>query len=194
MMISPNVKIGRRVDSPHSKSKSSTRSETNIQISNIVGSIPSEPLTTSDPVVLATPPDNVIDSLTQIQLPSELKTSEPTSDNPEFKRFRFRAADQLELVADVNFLRHVIKTLISNHHITTDIKDLNDVLNYYGDVDIKTDKQVVQHRGIKKKGMCSDVDADEVIEIVEKVLVNSVNIMKKLPDFVQFLSSLGLNL
>jgi hypothetical protein len=207
--ISANVspKIGRRVDSPSSRSsvdvlsrsKPSAKSQTNISIRNFVGALPTEPLTTSEAVVLGTAGDNVVDSLTQIQVPDSLKTSEfkrdePPTDDIELRRFR-QNQEVFDIVVDVRFLKQVIKTLIANHHITTTPHDLECILSLYGDVEVKTDKQVVQHRGIKKKkGVCSEVDADEVIEIVEKVLVNGINIVKKLPDFVQFLSSLGLNL
>ena len=168
------------------------RSGTNIHISNVIGAG-----SLTEPAILATPAC-VVDSLAEIQVPTELKSTDcadgPPTDNPEFKRFRFRATDQLEFAADVRFLKHVIKTLIENHHITTDVKDLNDVLSYYGDVEVRTDRQVVQHRGVKRAGLCSSVDADEVIDIVQKVLVNGVNIVKRVPDFVQFLSELGLTL
>jgi hypothetical protein len=98
------------------------------------------------------------------------------------------------MVVDVRFLKHVIKTLITNHNIITTPHDLECILSYYGDVEIKTNKQVIQHRGVKKKSVCSDVDSDEVIEIVNKVLVNGVNIVRKVPDFIAFMQSLGLSL
>jgi hypothetical protein len=188
-MIPVNVspKIGRRVDSP--SSRSSTRNETNISISNIVRTIPSQ-ITQNEPAILGTTPDNgVVDSLTEIQVPDPLKTS----DNIELRRFR-QNQDVLDVVVDVRFLKLVIKTLITNHNITTTPHDLECILSHYGDVEIKSDKQVVQHRGVKRTGLCTNVDSDEVIDIIQKILVNGVNIIRKVPDFVQFLSELGLSI
>jgi hypothetical protein len=147
----------------------------------------------------------VADSLAQIQVPSELRTSEFTNiddraqrdlnsqgDLIELRRF-CQNQDVLNIVVDVKFLKHVIRTLITNHDITTTPHDLECIMSYYGDVEIKTEKQVVKHRGIKK-GMCTKVDSDEVIDIVQKILVNGVNVVRKIPDFIEFIQSLGLSL
>jgi hypothetical protein len=64
---------------------------------------------------------------------------------------------------------------------------------YYGDVDIKAEQQHIKTRSAKNKRLCGNVDIDEVIEITQKVFVNGVNILKRLPDFIQFLSELGVN-
>jgi hypothetical protein len=91
------------------------------------------------------------------------------------------------------FLKHVINVILSNHHITTDISDLRDILSYYGDVDMRTSKEVVKTRGVKK-GLCGNVDVDEVMEIVSKILVNGVNIAKRVPELVEYIQQLGISL
>jgi hypothetical protein len=115
------------------------------------------------------------------------------TDDIELRRFR-QNQDVLDIAVDVKFLKLIIKTLITNHHITTTPHDLECILSHYGEVEVKTDKQVVKHRGVKKKAICSNVDTDEVIDIIQKILVNGVNIVRKIPDFVEFLGELGLSL
>jgi hypothetical protein len=232
-------KIGRRVESPSSRSTADSaggtggkaasatstahQSTTNIQIHNHVGaarSLPTlpprdSPLKTScEPAVLDTPKTDiddepelvmyVADSL--VQPPPALKTStfdgepdgdvEELADNVALKRFRQRQTVETSFVVDVSFLRHVIATLIRNHNITTTNNDLRDILAHFGDVELRTQKQVVKSRSTKKSGMCgcADVDMDDVIEIVGKVLVNGVNLAKNMPAFLQFLVGLGLSI
>jgi hypothetical protein len=88
-----------------------------------------------------------------------------------------------DFVVDVKFLKHVINVILSNHHI----------LSYYGDVDMRTSKEVVKTRGVRK-GLCGNVDVDEVIEIVSKILVNGVNIAKRVPVLVEYIQQLGISL
>jgi hypothetical protein len=59
-------------------------------------------------------------------------------------------------------LKHVINVILTNHHITTDANDLRDILSYYGEVDMRTSKEVVKTRGVKKRVLCGDVDVDEL--------------------------------
>ena len=103
-----------------------------------------------------------------------------------------RRTPEQNIVVDVNFLKHVITVLISNHSIATDVKDLEDIFSYYGNVEIRTQKQYVQTRGTKKRGICSNVDLDDVIDVVQKVVVNGINILKKVPDFIGYLETLGI--
>jgi hypothetical protein len=116
-----------------------------------------------------------------------------TNDHVQIRHFEAKPEDLFKLDVDVNFWKHVIKILITNHHITTDHKDLSDILMYCGDVDIKAEQQHIKTRSAKNKRLCGNVDIDEVIEITQKVFVNGVNILKRLPDFIQFLSELGVN-
>jgi hypothetical protein len=169
------------------------------------------PLKTScEPAVLGTPKTDdepelvmyVADSLAQP--PPALKTStfdgepevEELCENVELRRFRQRATIETSFVIDVAFLRHVIATLIRNHNIATTNDDLRDVLAYFGDVELRMEKQVVKSRAPKKSGMCgcADVDVDDIIEVVGKVLVGGVNLAKKMPAFIEFLAGLGLSI
>jgi hypothetical protein len=173
----------------------------------------------SEPAVLGTPVgDCVPDSLA---VPSPLITSkfEPESDaevvetkgakcvlrndgevevlteNIPLQRFRKKAESRSDIVVDVAFLRHVIQVLITNHGIITTPRDLEQILSFFGDVDVRRERQVVKTRSAKNKGgCCSDVDVDEVVEIVQKVLVNGVNIIKQMPRFIGFLQELGLSI
>jgi hypothetical protein len=120
---------------------------------------------------------------------------EVLAENIALQKFRQRPTKETTFVIDVNFLRHVIKTLLVNHNITTTPQDLDDVLQFFGDVDIRRERQAVRTRSVKKSGVCcSDIDADDVVEIVSKVLVNGVNLVKQMPRFITFLQELGLSI
>ena len=198
-------------------------SGTSISIHNHIGnrevggarSLPTLPSRESaEPVVLATPEgpaipimtDEPIDSLTMwvdgSQLPEPLKTSkfepdvETINENVELVRFRGKASEELNIVVDVAFLKHVIKTIMTNHAIISTTKDLEDVLSYFGEVELRCEKQTVLTRAPKKSGMCG-CSADEIeqtVDIISKVLVNSVNVVKRVPAFVEFLMGLGLSI
>jgi hypothetical protein len=170
------------------------------------------PRESTEPAVLSTPVD-------PLATPSPLQTSkfehdsevvethgafvvvndngevEIINDNIPLQRFRKITDTQPDSVVDVRFLRHVIQVLITNHNITTTPQDLENVLSFFGDVDVRRERQVVKARSAKNKGgCCSDVDVDDVMEIVSKVLVNGVNIIKSMPKFIQFLEDLGLSI
>jgi hypothetical protein len=132
-------------------------------------------------------PDNVLTSFTN---PTASALSVDV--NQEVRSFDVRSDDVKNIVVDVGFLKHVITVLISNHHIDTDVKDLEDIFSYYGNVEVKTQKQYVQKRGSKKRGICSNVDLDDVIDVVSKVVVNGINILKRVPEFVGYIESLGI--
>jgi hypothetical protein len=146
MNISPDLKVGRRVGSPSNRLSNTN----NIHINNIIGS--AEPLPTTE--TNESKPDSLI-------VPEALRTD----DNVNIRHFEAKPEDLFKLDVDVNFLKHVIKILITNHHITTDHKDLSDILMYFGDVDIKAEQQHIKSRGVKNKRLCGNVDIDEVIEI-----------------------------
>jgi hypothetical protein len=202
MNISPDLKVGRRIGSPSSRHTSKHSIEIHNRNIVNVGSLRTIDVQNESfvPEVLGTPPDSLI-------MPSPLQTSkfdqndesvqiqdvlETPSDNIDIRSFDVKSDDVKNIVVDTGFLKHVISVLISNHGITTDVKDLEDIFGYYGDVEIKTQKQYVQKRGTKKRGICSNVDLDDVIDVVQKVVVNGINILKKVPDFIGYLETLGI--
>jgi hypothetical protein len=231
MNIPISATIGRRVNSPIGKDRSTTtqqtRNEMNISINNFVraehsGAVPgafgADPLATpensplvtereagtavpcelSRAVVLGTDPAN------SLCVPEPLKSStftdeselecEDLCDNVDLKRFRFHNNDKLDLTVDVKFLRHTIKTIITNHNIITTPKDLEDILSYYGEVYVKTDHQRVLTRAPKKSGGCwSSDEIEQFVDTVTKILIGGVNITKKMPAFINFLSELGIS-
>jgi hypothetical protein len=217
--------IGRRVNSPTGKDRSNTtqqtRNEMNISINNFVRADPlptrdNSPLTNehelteagtavpcelSRAVVLGTNIDPVV-------IPDQLKTSEASKftdenelecedlcDNVDLKRFRFHNNDRLDLTVDVLFLKHTIKTIITNHNIVTTPKDLEDILSHFGEVDVRIERQRVLSRAPKKSGFCgcSDEEVGEFVETIQKILIGSVNVTKKLPAFIGFLTDLGIS-
>ena len=189
MHIAPDVKVGRRVNSHTSRSTS--HHHVSIQNHNIVsiqagsaGVLPSYVAECSDPVVLATP----VDSLAPPPALATDVADNITIQNCDVKQ---HIGDD-RFVIDVGFLRHVITVLLSNHHIITTPTDVHDILSYYGNVDVRLQKQVLQHRS--SGGLCCNVDVDEVMEIVQKIIVNGVNIMKKVPDLISYLEGLGLQI
>jgi hypothetical protein len=100
----------------------------------------------------------------------------------------------LDLTVDVGFLKHTIKTLITNHNIVTTPRDLEAILSYYGDVDVQTEHQRVLTRAPKKSGGCwSSDEVEQFVDTVTKILIKSVNITKKMPAFIGFLNDLGLS-
>ena len=145
--------------------------------------------------MLATP--EATPELNSLALPGALASTfdintDDLQSNQDIKRFEIKSETHEPIVIDVKFLRHVIDTLIRNHNITTTPQDLTDILTYFGEVDIRTQKQTIQTRGVKSWWSCSDVDAAEVVETVSKILVNGVNIVKRVPDFISYLSNLGI--
>jgi hypothetical protein len=133
----------------------------------------------SEPAVLASGP---------IPLPQALRPQEAPI---ELKHFEVQCKDAIhEFLIDDTFLRHVITVLLSNHNITTTTKDLHDIFTYFGDVELKTQKQHVQKRSAGS--CCGDVDIDDVIETVTKIVVGGVNIIKRVPDLITFVQSLGI--
>jgi hypothetical protein len=106
-----------------------------------------------------------------------------------------RINENIEFKIDTDFLRHVIKVLISNHNIAIDNKDINDILAHFGAVEIITDKEIIRTRDVKTKGLCCcDIDQEEVITFIKKIVVCGYNIVKYLPEMVEFINELGINL
>ena len=220
MNLPVNAKIGRRVDSPSSRSTAdtATSSTTNIAIHNFVGaaqSLPTLPVrdsplrTSAEPAVLATPKSD-----------DELKTStfdpdaevvetrgarvdmgddgelEIIHENVPLTKFRERATPKASFVVDVAFLRHVINTLIANHSIVSTSRDLEEILSFFGEVELRRERQVVLKRAPKKSVLCgcSADDVEQTVEMVGKILVNGVNLAKNMPKFLEFLGGLGLSI
>jgi hypothetical protein len=114
--------------------------------------------------------------------------------NPPLKRVRARRIQEAEYIIDVAFLSHIIKTLIEHHGITITPADVETILSYFGEADVRTERQTLKTRGKKKKGgCCSDIEPDEVIEVVKKVALNGLSIAKHIPDLLSFLSSVGIS-
>jgi hypothetical protein len=97
-----------------------------------------------------------------------------------------RAHKDMEINVDVDFLKHTIKTILSNDNVSIDNKDVGDILGYFGSVVIVSNKELVQNRDVKNKGLCCNVDEEEVISVIKKVCLNGYNIIKYLPDLVDF--------
>jgi hypothetical protein len=94
---------------------------------------------------------------------------------------------------DTNFLKHVIKVLLANHKIEIDNRDIEDILKYFGSVEIITDKEIIRTRDVKNKGSCCcDVDQEEIMTFIRKILLNGYNLVKYLPELVEFINEIGL--
>jgi hypothetical protein len=137
-------------------------------------------------------------------LPSNTATEsiKPVQSSPTFTKNPLlnvikpsRVHRDTEINIDVNFLKHVIKVLLTNHNITIDNKDIEDILKYFGDVEIITNKEIIKTRDVKSRGFCCcDVDQEEIITFIKKILLNGYNIVKYLPELVEFIDELGLPL
>jgi hypothetical protein len=213
MNVPISATIGRRVNSPIGKDRSTTtqqtRNEMNISINNFVRAEHSE--TEREAVVLRTAcPDPIIQ-------PEPLKSStfteesehsravpgalgaelecEDLCDNVDLKRFRFHNNDKLEICLDVLALKNIIRVLIQNHNIVTTAKDLEDIISYWGETEIKTEKQAILTRSPKKSGFCgcSDEEIGEFVNTITKISLNGINILKRLPTFIACLQELGLS-
>jgi ribosomal protein L24 len=191
--VSPDIKVGGRIGSP------SARHSIHNNISVTLNT--SEVETSKEPAILATPPNLEASPLQVSKFDGVLYRGEcePSDnviiiDNVDLLRCPVKNDMHDDFIIDVKFLKHVINVILTNHHITTDTNDLRDILNYYGEVDMRTTKEVVKTRGVKKRLLCGNVDTEDVIEIVQKVLVNGVNIAKRVPDLVDYVQKLGVNL
>ena len=188
MNISPDLKVGRRIGSPSTRSVA--LQSVHIHNHNIVGAAASLPTFPHHDVEQI----QVAESSEPAVLASSVATANTdvlaTPVDVEPKRFAVQNYACADFIVSVGFLKHIIAVLVRNHSITTDAKDLNDILSYFGEVDMRV--SAVQHRSVKNKGWCSNVDIDDIVEVVQKVLVNGVNIIKRVPDFVEYLQQLGI--
>jgi hypothetical protein len=131
-----------------------------------------------------------------IELDDILEADDEVLDpNPKLHRFRAQRLNNVEYVADVAFLEHVIHTLITNHNITVTPADIEAMLSYFGECAVNTR---IEHC------MTRDVDAEptwcgttqkqreQAIEVIKSVVLNGLNSAKAIPSMQQFLGRLGI--
>jgi hypothetical protein len=115
--------------------------------------------------------------------------------NPKLRRFKAKRSDQLEIVIDVAFLQHIIKTIIENHGVVLSPKDTEDILGYFGECVVKTEHVAVLPRGAEEPRCgCSKKQQQEFMDVVKSVLLNGMKLGTQMPQFVQFLGNLGLSI
>jgi hypothetical protein len=104
--------------------------------------------------------------------------------------------DEAEYIIDCDFLKHIINILIQNHSITVNKMDLDNILSYFGDVDVRTRKERIMEREVGESGCCgcSEKTRDKIIEVIQKVVLNGLSIAKHIPDLAEFLGSIGVSL
>jgi hypothetical protein len=140
------------------------------------------------------PSPGALDAMGSVQSAVEL---EDLDDNPKIKRFRAKALDQVEYVADCDFLRNIIKVLIQNHNITITPQDLEGIFGVWGDVVVNTRIEHFIERDVDiEPGCCgcSKAQQEKAVEVIKSILLNGLNVAKSLPDIVKFLSGMGLNI
>jgi hypothetical protein len=74
--------------------------------------------------------------------------------NPKLHRFRAQRLDNVEYVADVAFLEHVLHTLITNHSITVTPADIEAMLSYFGDCAVNTRIEHYMTRDVDVEPTC----------------------------------------
>jgi hypothetical protein len=183
----------------------------NIQITNIVGSTV-QPNAGFDPMASTLDTGGVKERAVELDCPARPGSAAELHDiiaapiagtddevldpNPKLHRFRARRAGSLEVVVDVEALTHIIHVLIDNHSIVVTPKDLEDVLSYWGEPTVKTERVVVQSRGVPVVGggccACTDEQKEEVIETIKSIALNGLSLVKNMPDLLGFLGKLGL--
>jgi hypothetical protein len=141
-------------------------------------------------------PTPMVQSQVQAVESLELHEIEEYPPNPRLKRFRTRNPREAEFLIDVQFLRHVIQTLIVKHEITITAEDVQAIMSFFGEVEIRTHKRKIVEREVKEAGcFCSgEKTIEKIIEVIKKIIVAGINIRKYCPDLVSFLSELGISL
>jgi hypothetical protein len=184
-----------------------------VHITNIVGSTPKagvDPLGTQEleMVVAPLPPPQAVchgveppgastfgaGAIGAIQATAPMEL-EDLDENPKLRRFRAKQLDQVEYVADCDFLRNIIKVLIQNHNITITPLDLEGIFGVWGDVVVNTRIEHVIERDIDVEPKCcgcTKAQQERAVEVIKSILLNGMNVAKTLPDVVKFLSGLGL--
>jgi hypothetical protein len=118
-------------------------------------------------------------------------------DNAKLKRFRAKRADNVEITIDVNWLKHVIHVLLVNHSVTVTAADIHDFMAYFDeDCEIRTRKRKIVERDIEPNRCCgfTEKQREKIIEVIDKIIVSGLNLIKTAPKFIAFLSELGLSL
>jgi hypothetical protein len=116
-------------------------------------------------------------------------------DNANLKRFRAKRADALELTIDVEWLKHLIHVLIENHSITITPKDVHDIMVFFdADCEIRIKKKVVVERDVGEPRCCGTTEHERqiIVETIQKIIVSGLNLIKTAPQFITFLSELGI--
>jgi hypothetical protein len=115
--------------------------------------------------------------------------------NPKLHRFRAQRLDNVEYVADVQYLEHIVHTLITNHSIVVTPADIEAMLSYFGECTVNTRIEHVMSRDVDVEPTCcgtTQKQRDEAIEVIKSVVLNGLNIAKSIPSIQQFMSKLGL--
>jgi hypothetical protein len=195
----------------NSQSNSRVENPANIQITNIVGSTvqPSvgiDPLAstldTGAPEYLGadTKPGGMksrgveLDDIiaTPIEEGDNVEVLDP---NPKLHRFRAQRLDNVEYIADVQFLEHVIHTLITNHNITVKPADIEAMLSYFGECAVNTRIEHCMTRDVDAEPTCcgtTQKQREQAIEVIKSVILNGLNIAKSIPSMQQFMGRLGI--
>jgi hypothetical protein len=113
-------------------------------------------------------------------------------------RFRAKQLSDVEYTADCEFMEHMVKVIVENHHIKITPQDIEDILSYFGEVNVKTQFVEVQSRDVDVDVGCfgcgSAEQKKEAIEVVKSLVLNGLNVLKSLPDLVQFLGGIGVRI
>jgi hypothetical protein len=136
----------------------------------------------------------------QVEPPGSIQATAPAEledldENPKLRRFRAKQLNDVEYVADCDFLRNIIKVLIQNHSITITPQDIEAIFAVWGDVVVNTRIERFMERDIDVEPKCcgcSKAQQERTIEVIKSILLNGMNVVKTLPDVVKFLGGLGL--
>jgi hypothetical protein len=162
-----------------------------------------EPIFITEPRGVITPPEDNININNE---PIEDKTEpEPArclhaadeifEQNPRLRICREVERPPPEFIIDVEFLRHVINTILLRYNITLNNKDIKAILGYFGDVTIETRKQVIKERAIGEAGCCgmTEKETEKIIDTIKKLYVESINNIKHVPSLIEFLHNIGIS-
>jgi hypothetical protein len=113
-------------------------------------------------------------------------------------KFRAKQLSDVEYTADCEFMEHIVKVIVANHSIKITPQDIEDILSYFGEVNVKTQMVEVQSRDVDLDVGCfgcgSAEQKKEAIEVVKSVVLNGLNVLKSLPDLVGFLGGIGVRI
>jgi hypothetical protein len=128
----------------------------------------------------------------------EMICHEPERQSCAPHKFRAKQLSDVEYTADCEFMEHMVKVIVENHNIKITPQDIEDILSYFGEVNVKTQLIQVQSRDVDVDAGCfgcgSTEQKREAIEVVKSVVLNGLNVLKSLPDLVQFLGRIGVGI